>query len=280
MSVVRSAFLLFSVAFSATAVISAQNTVATGERLFDVASIKVSSGQTSQSVFARPVSVQPGGRWVAPHATLRTILQAVYPEFGSLGRIVGGPAWLDSEYFNIEARTDAQASPAQIQEMARRLLADRFRLTLATETRPVDVYALVVAREDRRLGPGIRPPVECAPQGTPAVGRVPCRLLPSMQNGKMLLASGASPIADLISWIQISLPRAVVDRTGLTGEFAIRFDAPPAVPLAAPSGSAPAPSTGPDLFTALQEQLGLKLEARREPMEVLVIKSVETPTPN
>ena len=171
--------------------------------MFDVASVKALHSSASRSAallqgirqFAAletaresgssALTLEPGGRWLVRAATLRSILQSVYPAYsrpGFIGTdlIVGGPAWIDSQYFEIDARAPADSLPEDIERMARRVLADRFKLQVSTTMRPLGVYALTVTRDDQRLGPGMRPPIECeqkpisfGPDGMPAWGSGP-----------------------------------------------------------------------------------------------------------
>jgi uncharacterized protein (TIGR03435 family) len=224
-------------------------------------------------------------------ATLPLILRAIYPEFSLPGQIVGGPAWIESERFDIEARAEGDPPRDSILRMARGLLAERFNLKVHVEPRQVDVYALVRARRDGRLGPGLRAAVKCqAPDGShgvfapaePKSGEQPhCGLVSSVENGLQRLSAAGSPVSSLIPALQmILLDRPVLDRTDLDGTFAIELEFAPSTRLRAAAPDTVAPSTGPSIFTAVTEQLGLRLESRKETLDVLVIDHVDMPTPN
>ena len=230
------------------------------------------------------LTLEPGGRWLVRAATLRSILESVYPDYRHAGRIVGGPAWIDSASFEIDARAPAGSTPEDIERMAKRLLADRFKLQVTTVMHPLEVYALTVTRDDKRLGAGMRPPIACEkqaksfePDGRPVWGTGPrCRAGLQSEGAVLLLSGGAAHISELVTWVQMRVDRPVVDRTGLTATYAIRLEVPrllPADPGALPSGTS-------DMITAVREQLGLSLVPRTEPTTVLMIDHAEMPTPN
>jgi uncharacterized protein (TIGR03435 family) len=268
----------------AGAVLTAQTPVSPA---FESASIKpnTSSDQTSSSV------VQPGGRYSATNATLRMLVQTAYGVHDD--QIVGGPTWTHSARFDVVAKAEGNASTGvfidRARLMLRQMLADRFRLTLHHETRDLPIYALVVARRDGRLGPQLRPSdaVECtaaealnprapAPTGDPDV-RLPCGGGFSRQGH---MAARASMFVMFVTGLSNWSDRLVFDRTALAGSFdwdlqwsAERLSAD--TPNAASDRSSDA---GLSLFTALQEQLGLKLESTTGPVDALVIDHVERPT--
>ena len=206
--------------------------------------------------------------------------------------------------------------PSSMQLMMQSLLADRFTLRTHSETREQPVYHLVVARSDGRLGPKLRPSsVDCSarggrgtagpapgaapgappgaspgqPQGAPSTAprpgeRTPC----SFMIGPGRIEAGGMPLSQLATVASQRVRRVVIDRTGLTGpyEFTLEF-APdqPALgggpgPAVDPGGAPPAPSDAPSFVSALQEQLGLKLESSRGPVDVLVVDRVDRPTPD
>ena len=268
--------------------------------VFDVASVKPVDTKTPEGFAATlnqmvrqlalrdsstgSLTLEPGGRWLVRAATLRSILESVYPDYRHAGRIVGGPAWIDSASFTIDARAPAGATPEDMERMAKRLLADRFKLQVSTVMHPLEVYALTVTRDDKRLGPGMRPPIECeqkpisfGPDGRPVWGAGPrCRAGLRSEGAALMLSGGAARISELVTWVQMRVDRPVVDRTELTGTYAIRLEVPrplPTEPGALPSGTS-------DMITAVREQLGLSLVPRTEPTPVLMIDHAEMPTPN
>ncbi|RPI54010.1 MAG: TIGR03435 family protein [Acidobacteria bacterium] len=176
--------------------------------------------------------------------------------------------------------------------MLQDLLEDRFKLAAHRESREQAIYELTFARSDRALGPGLRPStVDCAafrprgrggpPPGPPPAGERPqC----GMRMAPWQIAAGGVSIGQLALVLSQSAQRMVVDRTGLTGNYDIDLTwTPDRLPQGAPPPGVQLPSidpNGPSLFTALQEQLGPKLESERGPVEVLVIDHVERPTPD
>jgi uncharacterized protein (TIGR03435 family) len=210
--------------------------------------------------------------------------------------IVGGPAWLAVDRYDIVAKAPENAQPEQIRQMVRTLMADRFKLVLHRETRELPIYALVLARPDGRLGPQLKPSsTNCEevartlnsagrggaapPAPPPQSGNRPTCGIRVNAGATAILIAGGTPIGQLASNLSGAVNRTVVDRTGLTGGFDIDLTFTPD-PLmfqgAAPTDQPP----GPSLFTALQEQLGLKIESTRGPVEVLVVDSAERPTEN
>jgi uncharacterized protein (TIGR03435 family) len=181
-----------------------------------------------------------------------------------------------------------------MQLMVQALLADRFKLVVHRETREMPTYALVLAREDERLGPQLKvSTVDCSPgarRGLPPPPppgpneRPPCGM--RMAPGSIM--SGGTALSQLATTLSNSVGRMVVDKTGLTDRFDIDLKWTPdgmaaggglGIPGGAPP-PVPVDTSGPSIFAALQEQLGLKLESERGPVEVLVIDSVEHPTEN
>jgi uncharacterized protein (TIGR03435 family) len=209
-------------------------------------------------------------------------------------QLIGGSSWIGSERFDIIAKADARASVNQLQLMLRTLLAERFKLTVHTETRQLSAYALVVARGDGKLGPHLRrSEIDCAAllaapandrrSDPPELGATPpCFIVPWWPIAARAITM--SQLADVVSSI---VKRVVWDRTGLNGTFDLELQWTPDLPPRAPEGRPPdVPATlnghivdpnGPSIFTALQEQLGLKLDSQPGPVTVLIIDGVEKP---
>jgi uncharacterized protein (TIGR03435 family) len=246
-----------------------------GVARFDGASIKRNvSGSGSMTVGGRD------GRWSAVNITPITLVMNAYP-FQPY-RILDAPGWMSSERYDINAVAEGQPDRARTQAMLRTLLADRFNFAAHIETRTLQTYALVRAREDGQPGPQLKPwTLDC--DALRKSGKLPPAPMPrtmadfaipvpcGMRGGMGVYAAGGRSIADLASSLASDLSAPVTDRTGLSGNFEIvlRWNPDPSAPGADP--------TLPSLFTAVQEQLGLKLEPRREPAEVLVIDRVERP---
>jgi uncharacterized protein (TIGR03435 family) len=249
------------------------------EPRFEVTSVKRTEG-TGKMLTVRFL---PGGQFEAINVTLGSLIRLAYrlQDF----QAVGGPAWVNSDRFDIQAR-----GPATETERYRRLqslLTDRFALKVHRESRDHPIYALVRARDDGSLGPMLRRS-KVGPEQINEQSRAdsPPRCGLTTTGGPRRLSGCGSTIGDVASLLPMYAGRMVVDRTGLTGlfDFELRF-ADMLIPGAGPGGGPTfaIESAGPDapsFFTALEEQLGLKLEAQTAPVEVLVIDHVERPTPN
>ncbi len=287
---------------------------ADGERLtFETASVK--PNRTGEGrVMMRTL---PGGAYEAINVTARSIvMQAMaVADF----QLIGAPDWLDSERYDILAKSPAGATPAEFASRYRSLAEDRFNLKTHRETREMPVYSLVLARSDGRLGPQLVPSKsDCSPEGMAAMraqmngggpsaagaarGAMPmmmpempplgqARPCSNMRSGVRIIAGGAT-LAEITRMLQQNTGRIVLDRTGLTGryDFDLTFAMDPGLGGRGPGGGLP-PGPGPEsprpidpdlptLFSAVQEQLGLRLESTRGPVEVVVIDSVERATEN
>jgi len=262
---------------------------------FEVASVKQNTSLGGE----RGAGFQPSGRFTAKNMTLRGLIAAAYgtPQPLPLYRVIGGPGWIDVERFDIDARasTDLSDLPGKPgwsprgQEMLRALLASRFRLVASQETRELPSYALVRARSDGRLGPQIavsRDECERAsPTGTTrtSADSPPCAGFrftpPERVSGRHLTMD------EIARFIMLNaVDRPVSNRTGLTGHFNIDLDFTRALSIPEPQASAgdrqPVAVTGTSIFTAVQEQLGLKLEPARSQLDVVVISAVTRPEPD
>ena len=264
---------------------------------FDAASIKPNVSTSA----SRRMGV-PGDRFVATNETLGRLIATAYGPPGPLPQplssyqISGGPSWIDSDRFDVTAT--AAGEPVRGAEGTRRkqlmlqtLLAQRFKLAVHHETKQLPVYALVLARRDRQLGPKLqRSDVDCAAlfaarrSANPPVF-VPASLDPCSSGVSItgVMSSGSMTMQDLSAWLSRLLDRAVSDRTALTGAFSVELqfmtEGLPGLPAPPPGVERP-PSDGPSIFTAVQEQLGLKLESATGAVDVLVIDHVEHPTPD
>ena len=240
---------------------------------FEVVSIKPN---TSASFPVSPTA-RPGGMFVSTNVTLASIIRFAYnlPDY----RLAGGPPWIRAERFDVDARAARDVSSEELQRMVQALLRDRFRLVVRFEQRDMPIYALLLARNDKRLGPGLRPAsTDCVLPG----GRVRAGLEERRTaNGGVSSRRTCASMAALVSTLSSELQAPVDDQTTLAGlwDYELSFtgerrrNVDPAV-AARDTNDAPA------LLTALQEQLGLKLEAARGPVDVLVIDSAERPTVN
>jgi len=244
---------------------------------FEVASVKVNPSRTRT-----PMQWQPGGRFVMglPIFSLISIGYGV-PE----SRIVGMPEWARTVFFDINAKADRQPSIEERAAYYRGLLEDRFKAVMHTESRELPVYELVLGRDDGRLGPGMRrSDVDCGPVIAAARARAEAGERPALPvqgqrpacgaiGGPTGFIAGAVELSVLVGMLAGGLDRPTIDRTGLTGRFDIDFKSAPM--RAAPNAPA---SDLPSVFTAVQEQLGLRLEPSTAPIPVLVIDRIEMPT--
>jgi uncharacterized protein (TIGR03435 family) len=252
--------------------------------VFEVAAVRPNkSGE-----IAAHIDDSPGGRFIATNATLRMLILEAYRITGN--QLVEAADWTRTERFDVNAKLEREApivrgEPGERQLALRSLLAERFKLVVHRETREFPMYALVMARADRKPGAMLKPSsIDCSPQATQA-------RVAAVQAGKPLsgvcgrrvtsglIQFGGRPLSEFAQALSISpdIGRSVVDRTGLTGtwDFELTFT-PDRLPQRLPGQEPPAfDPNGPSLLTALQEQLGLKLESIRGPMEVLVVDRVE-----
>jgi uncharacterized protein (TIGR03435 family) len=250
-----------------------------------VASVKVNASRSTSS-FTRRL---PGGTFLASNMTVHDIV--AFAHGLQPFQVEGGPDWTREVRFDVTIKTETNVGPVAIGptqmglQLARAVLAERFAFRAHRETRERPVFALVRARTDGALGPRLkRSNTDCAAlaraageSGAPwpprsADGRIVCGL----QVQGDTLTAGGYPMSEFQRYLTGQTRRAVIDRTGLAGgwDFELTFAPPDLAPDAA------AERNIPSLFTALQEQLGLKLDATRGPAEVLVVDRVERPTPD
>ena len=267
----------------ATALASPANTVT-----FEVVSIRANKSGGLAMNSGRPFK---GGRYTATNIALRNIIALAYGV--PPARVLGGPPWLGAastdlrfvggDRFDITGTYPQGAGMDQVPAMLRALLADRFKLAVHSETRDAPMYALVVARNDGRLGSQLRKSsIDC--EAEEAAGAViPAskpgeRGLCESEIGGEILGRGQR-LSRLAGMLSAFAGRQVVDRTGLTGGFDFNLQFPEL--HTRPDDKAPGggdPISG--ILPALQDQLGLKLESIRGDLEFLVIDSVEHPTEN
>jgi uncharacterized protein (TIGR03435 family) len=303
----RFAWILLALASAPLVAFTSQNAPAATQSLpqFEVASIKPNKSGDGRVM----LGVQPGGRFTATNVPLRLLIRNAYQlqDF----QVVGGPSWIADERFDIVAKAEANdalgdpfraeqtGQPSRGQLMIRALLAERFKLAVHNEDREMPIYGLVLARSDGKLGPQLKPSeVDCAaiiaaargrgrgpmPPGPPGPGAPPPQC--GIRIGPGNMAVGGSPMAQVANSLSIFAGRIVVDKTGLSGayDFTLTWtpDQMPGGGQRPPGAPEPPPidPNGPSLFTAVQEQLGLKLDSQRGAVAVLVIDRAERPTEN
>ena len=290
--------LLAAAGLGAVVQLQAQTQAQASGPSFEVASVKPNKSGDMRVMFG----MQPGGRFTATNAPLVALIRQAYQLQNF--QLVGAPDWINNERFDIVAKAEGDVPPAPpgtvgpMQLMMRNLLAERFKLVTHRETREMPIYALVPARADGKLGPQLRPAsVDCEalmrergrgappPSFPPSGERMQCgmRIGPGVMNG------GGFPMSQFAQTLSQFVQRIVVDRTGLAGNYDLDLTYTPdrsfqGGPAGPPPPGAPAlppvDPNGPSIFTALQEQLGLKLESERGQVEVMVVDSVDRPTPD
>lgn len=283
---VRQTLWILSAALSAAGVTMAQAPQASRANSalrFEVASVRINAKAEGPSKISGPTP----GRLVISNTPLRFIVLYAY---GLLDhQLIGAPEWTWSSSIDIEATYPAGVNPTDqdTRMMVRNLLQERFGFAAHQERREMPVYALTLARKNGRLGMQIRrSEVDCekwmAEKRPTADAGGPSAVSPSkrrpacgMMATRRFLAGGTRTIQQLAVTLQSMVGRPVIDRTGLTGAYDIDLQWTPEE-----SNSDPPQSDTPSIFTALQEQLGLKLTPQKAPVQVLVIDKVTRPTAN
>jgi len=249
---------------------------------FEVASVRPGDPKSS----TQRVDFPPG-RFVQENTTLVNIVSIAFdvPPSNLADPL---PDVVTREPFSIEARMPVGSSAADLRLMLRSLLIDRFKLRAHVVSREQDAYALTVASPDRKLGPQMRSSgVDCVaraeaqrrnqPVSPQPEGSKPCGV--KVAPGRIDL--GGMPVPTLAQMLSRQAGRPVVDRTGLGGPFDVDMQwSPTASGLLTAGDATPALTDGPSIFTAVHEQLGLKLQPSRTSVDYLVIDHIERPDPN
>jgi uncharacterized protein (TIGR03435 family) len=227
---------------------------------FDVATVRPSNAPagTGMNNLRDPVQAT----WT--YTPLKVLLTQAYRVQSDT--IIGGPAWITTDRWDIIAKTEKPATRMQQWDMLKPLLAERFKLQVHTETRQLPEYELVLAKGGPKLHESTAAGLEAKQPGT--------------RIGRGLIDAHGIPAAEFAGWLRSEVGRPVIDKTGLTGKYDFKVQWVPDESQPNSGGDAPPPdATGPSIFAAIQE-LGLKLEAIKGPVEVLVIDHVEKPTGN
>lgn len=231
-------------------------------REFEVASIRPNNSGPPK-MYINPFVLAPGGRFTATNVTLVDVIVMAYQTRRI--QMQGGPAWIDSDRFDIVAKADmdqGRVEPGQLMPMVQALLVDRFKLTVHKETRETQVYALVAGKNPPKLQPSKEGEQTTSTQG--ARGQINFQRI------------GVVGLANTLSNI---LHTPVVDQTGITGSFDFTLD--PMQFAAPPNPDNPVrPDFSELVLTAVQEQLGFKLEKKKAPLEFTTIDRAEKPTQN
>jgi uncharacterized protein (TIGR03435 family) len=279
-----------------------------GTPQFEVASVKVVKSVTGKS----GIHTSPGGRFNADNVTLRQLIRFAYQVQDA--QLSGGPKWLDDDRFDIVAKAESagvddpflaeQAGrPSPSQARLRTLLADRFKLQAHSEPRQLAIYALVSARRDGALGPQLhRSDADCSAPDADKLEMVKAKAKLDAEKAKAktstpdarcgirimpgnISVAGAS-LTQFASSLAPLVGRIVFDRTGLSGDFDFTLTfTPDQIPQGfdkkgAAMGLPPIDPHGPSIFTAIHEQLGLKLDSQKAPVDVLIIDRAEHPVEN
>lgn len=252
---IRNSRWLTSISTVTLLVALALSTAAAQVPAFEVVSIKPSAPDAPHG----GIGMSPSGLFQVQGLPLAELIQAAYSD----GRrpffrfqLTGGPDWIDSARFDITASsTVREATPAQTMAMVKGILVERFKVVVRQETREGPIYVLTLANKDGRLGPKMRKSsVTCPGPG--------CEF--KITPGASMTARGLAVERMAFSMANFSgIGRLIVDRTGLTGGYDMDLE-----------------WAGEDIFTALREQLGLKLESSRGPVPMLVVERAEKPTEN
>ena len=239
-----------------------------GDATFEAASIRLNlSGRDGGG--GRP---RGGGGYTFTNMPVRLLISLAYGLPSD--RIIGGPPWLSDRY-DVDTVSKENATMAERAVMLRSLLRDRFRLAVHMDRRDLPVYLLVLARADGRLGPGLRrSSVDCmdpeARKKAIATAR-DTRMVCGITFDPGVFTAGGTAVSTMLGELTAASGRAVLDRTGLTGNYDIELKW-----TAQPDPN----SDNVSIFTAVQEQLGLKLESGMAPLDVVVIDRIERPSEN
>ena len=247
-----------------------------GKPSFEVATIKPSTQADLQGIFGNnfPIFMRGGPGTSSPgevsfkNASLMSILTST---FDVKRYQVSGPPWLGTVGFNIVAKVPQGATKDQIKPMMRNLLAERFQLVFHRESRDLPVFALVLAKGGPKLTAAQHPE-----DGGGSFGA---------WKGNARDVATNYTMHGLADFLTMFLERPVMDATGLNGTYDFTLywapEYPMRLPTRAPNAEGEAPDPAPTIFAAVQDQLGLKLEPRKMPVEFLVIDHMEkTPTEN
>jgi uncharacterized protein (TIGR03435 family) len=250
--------------------------------------IEVATVKLNTSGVGRGMSMNPG-RFTIRNSSVRTLLLYAYKV--QAYAISDGPGWIDSDHYDIEAKVEGQLTGAAALNLVRTILEDRFHLKVHRETKDGPVYFLTVATNGPKLKPATCAVIDPAYKPAPPA---PGESRPDRCGTNRSRTNGTSRTLDILGvkidepdmaiatfpgltfYFASILERRVIDKTGLTGRFDINLEYTPASTEIA----SPAESAAPSLFAAVQEQIGLKLESGKGPVELLVVDHLEKPSAN
>jgi uncharacterized protein (TIGR03435 family) len=277
---------------SAATLPSAFDATASGRPRFDAATVRPNAtGGARVSML-----ILPDGTWEATNVTLESMIRLSYRLQPS--QLVGGPDWIYTDRFDIVAKSAAGTRAPDFAPRMQSLLAERFNLKLRNETRDLPIYSLVTVSQDGRLGPQLTPAaVDCT---AAARGRAPSPIAPRQPDERPTCGTlnrmgrvmgGGVSMEQMAQTLAQYTGRMVVDRTGLPGHFDydLDFEPDPVLQARGPGGGLPGPTAEPaspldregrSVFMAVQEQLGLRLDAHRDAIAVVVVDAADRPTRN
>jgi len=289
------------------AVVSAEvftQTATPAEPRFDVVSVKRNlTHGPSQRWLDRP-----DGGFTATNMPVSLLISRAYRPVVP-AEMIGLPAWVRTESYDVTTTSSlSRATPEDRTAMLRAMLADRFKLVVHFEKRDRDVYDLILARRDGKLGTGIEPASDCGPSGTGRAGTdngiggaaplntqtprpdeppSPCtfrtvaaalRRDGQRQLGDLL--EGDGPIDSLAAMLRLSTRRLVINKTNLSGSYRVKMNFDMEAAFRGPESDGAQPNAASPVFTAIQEQLGMKLQPSKALLDTLVIDRLEKPTDN
>jgi uncharacterized protein (TIGR03435 family) len=253
---------------------------------FEVASVK----PAARDDLGSEINTRPGGQLIVTNMPLSAMIMYAWEVKRS--QVSGITGWIGSQAYDVVAKPDQPRTESEIKSMLKALLADRFGLVIHRETAEQTVYALTVAKPGK-TGPGLVeyqqgscPDFDATkPRAPSEPGKLPTVYCGNFFRGRSWMKGAAVPLANLVDGLSPVVGGTVIDETGLSGKYNISLEWTPAptasVPPLSDAPNAPPPeSTGPTIFTALQEQLGLKLQSRKGLVQLLVIDHAEKPDAN
>jgi uncharacterized protein (TIGR03435 family) len=266
--------------------VASSQTAAPGRLTFEVASVKPAKSASGRFTMNGGPGTSDPGRMSYTNIMLRRVLLSAYEVRNYQ---ISGPDWLDSLRFDLTAKVPDGATKEQFQSMLRNLLETRFKMAIHRESKELPIYALLVSKNGPKVkatvedgGSARRPPEEQLAMiqpgegrdGFPALSLRAPGLVSETRNGRARVTAKETPLSKFADLLSGQLGRPVVDMTGLAGNYSF-------VVYFTPEGPNPDGGSDPSIFGALQEQLGLRLEARKGPVELLVIDHAEkVPTEN
>jgi len=259
----------------AVALLLSATVLAQTEPTFDVASLK---RNTSLNEYGGG-GPRPGGRYRLTNMAARSMISVAWNI--PISRVLGGAGWVAVDRFDLDATMKESATPDEIRAMLRALLRDRFKLAAHIEQRDLPVYLLARTRPDGPLGPSLErgafdcnDPAARKQDANAALAARPGRMLCGFTTDAGMLDGGGVTMDTLAQLLTSQAGRPVLDRTGLTGGYNVLLKWTATLGTDAPPGDAVS------LFTAVQEQLGLRLDNGTAPLDVVVVYRIEQPSEN